>query len=218
MYARGQLRDVVARGSEHRPRPLLEVPLHFMHAVTDAWVVMPNHVQAIVRLLASDPKLALPSHETERFGRPVARSVATIVRSFKAATTRAVRGRRQERFALDHGRASFAEGRPVPVGIRQRHDRRTSLRGRIRSPAQDGPGGRRRAVGRAGGRRRPPDLWSLRDGLGRACCPSRTLDRHGCRGTLRSGSRYVGGERCGAGPGAFLSRPSSRGLPFGWWL
>ena len=90
-----------------------EVPLHLVHAVTDAWVVMPKHVLAIVRLLASDPKPALPSHETERFGRPVAGPVATIVRSFKAATTRTARtarGRRQERFALDPGRVSFAEG------------------------------------------------------------------------------------------------------------
>ncbi len=28
----------------------LEVPLYLVHAVTDAWVVMPNHVHAIVRL------------------------------------------------------------------------------------------------------------------------------------------------------------------------
>ena len=28
----------------------LEVPLHLVHAVTDACVVMPNHVHAIVRL------------------------------------------------------------------------------------------------------------------------------------------------------------------------
>jgi len=36
----------------------LEVPLHLVHAVTDARVVMPNHVHAIVRLLASLPACA----------------------------------------------------------------------------------------------------------------------------------------------------------------
>jgi len=32
----------------------LEVSLHLVHAVTDAWLVMPNHVHAIVRLLVGD--------------------------------------------------------------------------------------------------------------------------------------------------------------------
>ena len=75
----------------------LEVPLHFPHVATDAWVVMPNHAHVIVRLLASDPQLGSLSQKIECFGRPVAGSLATIVRSFKAATTRAVRERRQER-------------------------------------------------------------------------------------------------------------------------
>jgi REP element-mobilizing transposase RayT len=74
----------------------LEVPLHFPHVATDAWVVMPNHVHVIVRLLASDPRLESLSQKIECFGKPIAGSLATIVRSFKAATTRAVREQHQQ--------------------------------------------------------------------------------------------------------------------------
>jgi len=69
------------------------VPLHFPQAALDTWVVMPNHVHAILRLTAHDPRLETPAQRREAFGRPVPGSVATIVRSFKATVTRTVRER-----------------------------------------------------------------------------------------------------------------------------
>jgi REP element-mobilizing transposase RayT len=65
------------------------VPLHFPHAANDAWVVMPNHLHAVLRLKARVTHV----QRLEAFGKPVAGSVATIVRSFKASVTKTVRDR-----------------------------------------------------------------------------------------------------------------------------
>ncbi|MHB1293540.1 MAG: transposase [Anaerolineae bacterium] len=73
------------------------IPDHFPHARCDAWVVMPNHVHGIIvfaagvgvgaRHVVPLPAAAGPP---ERFGAPVAGSLATIVRTFKAAATRTI--------------------------------------------------------------------------------------------------------------------------------
>ena len=53
----------------------------------DAWVVMPNHLHGI--LVISDCRgTARCAPAIERFGQPVAGSIPTIVRSFKAAVTK----------------------------------------------------------------------------------------------------------------------------------
>ena len=69
------------------------VPLHFPHAAIDAWVVMPNHLHGVLRLKAHDPAQVTHVQRLEAFGKPVAGSVATIVRSFKASVTKTVRDR-----------------------------------------------------------------------------------------------------------------------------
>jgi REP element-mobilizing transposase RayT len=69
------------------------VPLHFPHAATDAWVVMPNHLHAVLRLKAHDPARVTHVQRIEAFGKPIAGSLATVVRSFKAAVTKTVRER-----------------------------------------------------------------------------------------------------------------------------
>ena len=85
------------------------IPEHFATAELDAFVVMPNHLHGIVVLEAEetacreDTACRVPTGggETsgmvpaaappiERFGAPVAGSIPTIVRSFKAAVTKAV--------------------------------------------------------------------------------------------------------------------------------
>ena len=65
----------------------LALPEHFAYASLDAFVVMPNHVHGIVQLLTELREV----DRTERFGAPCRGSIATLVRSYKAAVTRQAR-------------------------------------------------------------------------------------------------------------------------------
>lgn len=56
----------------------------------DRFVIMPNHFHAIV-WIENDAGTARRAPTGERFSRPVADSLPTIVRAFKSATTRAIR-------------------------------------------------------------------------------------------------------------------------------
>lgn len=71
----------------------VDVPIHFPHVARDAWIVMPNHFHALLHLLSCDFALDHRLDRVERFGKPVKGSVATVVRSFKSAATRAIRER-----------------------------------------------------------------------------------------------------------------------------
>ena len=64
------------------------IPLHFPHTGVPSHVVMPNHLHGIV-LLYSDPRRN--GKRPEAFQKPVAGSVPTIARAFKAAVTREAR-------------------------------------------------------------------------------------------------------------------------------
>jgi REP element-mobilizing transposase RayT len=74
------------------------IPDHFPSAALDAFVVMPNHLHGIVVLLkpvALEQCTACRAPTTEAgfregFGSPVKGSIPTIVRSFKAAVTKAI--------------------------------------------------------------------------------------------------------------------------------
>jgi REP-associated tyrosine transposase len=67
-----------------------QVPAHFPHSRIDEFIVMPSHMHSILHLAGAT---AEDDHRRERFGAPVHGSVATIVRSFKAAVTREARQR-----------------------------------------------------------------------------------------------------------------------------
>jgi putative transposase len=75
-----------------------EIPDHFPHVELGAFVVMPNHVHGILILRpASTPDTgSIPRRgtiyraPTEAFGTPRPGSIPTIVRTYKAAVTRAV--------------------------------------------------------------------------------------------------------------------------------
>ena len=63
----------------------------------DAFVVMPNHLHGIVLIIdgaVGDAGTARGAPTTESFGRPVAGSLATTVRAFKAAVTQRANQRR----------------------------------------------------------------------------------------------------------------------------
>lgn len=64
-----------------------EIPNHFPRAVVDEHAVMPNHVHGMLQLVDRPTACRGPM---EAFGKPVAGSVPTIVRSYKAAVSRAL--------------------------------------------------------------------------------------------------------------------------------
>ncbi len=66
------------------------IPDHFPHVVLDGFVVMPNHIHGILMIYAEGRGTAGRAPTTERFSRPVAHSLSTAIRSFKAAVTRRV--------------------------------------------------------------------------------------------------------------------------------
>jgi len=67
-----------------------EIPEHFPRAVVDEHVVMPNHVHGLLQLTAAGWGINGLTARREAFGKPVAGSVPTIVRSYKAAVSKAL--------------------------------------------------------------------------------------------------------------------------------
>ena len=64
------------------------IPQHFPHVALDEWVVMPNHVHGIIAIQGTACPAPTPAPTHERFGAPVPGSLATIVRSYKAAVSK----------------------------------------------------------------------------------------------------------------------------------
>ncbi|MEW5700830.1 MAG: transposase [Candidatus Zixiibacteriota bacterium] len=65
------------------------IPTHHPQVVLDVFVVMPNHVHGII-ILSHPSGTARRAPTEERFARPVAGSLPTIVRAFKSASTRSI--------------------------------------------------------------------------------------------------------------------------------
>jgi putative transposase len=65
------------------------IPEHCPSVDLDAFVVMPNHVHGIL-VLADDAARLSSAPDRERFGKPVAGSLATVMRLYKAAVTRRI--------------------------------------------------------------------------------------------------------------------------------
>jgi putative transposase len=65
------------------------IPKHFPTVELDAFVVMPNHMHGIVGIPWRGTAYRAPT-EAE-FGKPVANSLSTVIRSFKSATTKRLR-------------------------------------------------------------------------------------------------------------------------------
>jgi len=86
----------------------------FLTAELDAWVVMPNHVHGIIVITDREERPGLntsdhpdPSHisihsqvTVEQFGAPVAGSIPTMIRAFKASTTIRYRRMNQDKAAV----------------------------------------------------------------------------------------------------------------------
>ena len=73
----------------------VDIPKHFPHAEAGPFVIMPNHVHGIIILNALPAgRRGTACRAPTSFGRPVAGSLSTIVRSYKSAVTRTVHLRR----------------------------------------------------------------------------------------------------------------------------
>jgi REP element-mobilizing transposase RayT len=73
----------------------LEIPSHFFTVEVEAFVIMPNHLHGILIIHPSLRSQGIQEKSKEEpiesFGKPVAGSIPTIIRSFKAAVTKRVR-------------------------------------------------------------------------------------------------------------------------------
>lgn len=68
----------------------ITIPDHFPTVELDAFVVMPNHVHGLLVFSGHSDAVSLPD-KTEAFGKPVAASLSTMIRSYKSIVTRKIR-------------------------------------------------------------------------------------------------------------------------------
>ncbi len=69
----------------------IEIPQHFPNVKIESGVVMPNHLHGILTIDSKSPGANLqdkPPRTAELFGRPLPKSIPTIIRSFKAAASK----------------------------------------------------------------------------------------------------------------------------------
>ena len=72
----------------------IEIPEHFPNVKVESYVVMPNHLHGILTIDTKLPDANLrdkPPLTSELFGRPVPKSIPTIIRSFKSAASKRAR-------------------------------------------------------------------------------------------------------------------------------
>jgi putative transposase len=67
----------------------LEIPQHFPNVEPATHIVMPNHIHGIVVIRGTQQRSGVA--RTERYGKPVAGSLSTIVRSYKSAVSKRAR-------------------------------------------------------------------------------------------------------------------------------
>jgi putative transposase len=65
-----------------------EIPAHFPDVTLDVFVIMPNHLHGIVVINDIGRGTTCRAPTNEQFGKPVKGSIPTIIRSFKAASSR----------------------------------------------------------------------------------------------------------------------------------
>lgn len=60
------------------------------NVILDKYVVMPNHIHGIIIILDDGRDTALRVPTCEQFGKPTSNSIPTIIRSYKAVTTKLI--------------------------------------------------------------------------------------------------------------------------------
>lgn len=67
------------------------IPNHFPHVELDAFVIMPNHLHGILVItdaIVGTQQCCVPT--VEQFGKPVAGSIPTVIRSYKGAVSKCI--------------------------------------------------------------------------------------------------------------------------------
>jgi putative transposase len=72
----------------------VQIPSHFPYVEIDEYVIMPNHVHGIIIITDGGRRgtaCRAPTNDSiERFSKPIAGSIPTIIRSYKSAVTRTI--------------------------------------------------------------------------------------------------------------------------------
>ena len=64
------------------------LPNRFFNLKIDTFIIMPNHLHGI--LILENLAHASENHNAEQFGKPIAGSIPTVIRSFKSAVTKRI--------------------------------------------------------------------------------------------------------------------------------
>jgi REP element-mobilizing transposase RayT len=78
-----------------------EIPSHFSRTELNEFIIMPDHLHGIIWIVPSGDTACCVSTENqeekiEKFGKPVKRSIPTIIRSYKSAVTRLIHKQQQD--------------------------------------------------------------------------------------------------------------------------
>jgi putative transposase len=78
-----------------------EIPVHFANTQLDEFIFMPNHMLGIIWIAVSGDTACCVSTEKqqgnlEKFGKPVKKSIPTIIRSYKSAVTRLIHREKED--------------------------------------------------------------------------------------------------------------------------
>ncbi len=71
-----------------------QIPEHFPNVEIDNYVVMPNHVHIIIMIRDTRRGMACHAPTPRKFGKPIAKSLSTIIGSFKSAVTKQINQKR----------------------------------------------------------------------------------------------------------------------------
>jgi len=87
---------------------LINIPSHYDNVDINKFVIMPNHIHILISLCRDgDEDTARRVPTRERFGKPTKESIPTIIRSFKSATTNAIRKYVGTRRAVSYNTANI---------------------------------------------------------------------------------------------------------------
>ena len=66
----------------------------YVELINDELIVMPNHMHGIIGITHDETNQLAPTKTVEAFGKPISRSIPTIVRAYKSAVSYAINAAR----------------------------------------------------------------------------------------------------------------------------
>lgn len=67
-----------------------QIPKHCTNATLDFFIIMPNHLHGIIGIVGNGRGMACHAPTNRHFGKPVPKSLSTIIGSFKSAVTKRI--------------------------------------------------------------------------------------------------------------------------------